>query len=192
MIDALLRFLTAVFGSHQVTRRADEPAPRVAAYRLHVPRSLLHDLRRLTAPDTRRGEPLAFLRVRYASEESRSVVVGIGILPFPEEAYLEGHAGANFDTDFAVDVANRQITQNVGLLLAHSHGGKGMPTFSGIDNRTNSDVMGGLAMGIAVVPYGALVLNDTDARCVLAVDEKMIEPKVVAVPDWLGELSVST
>ncbi len=191
MIDALVRFLTAGFGSPQVTGSADEPAPRVAAYRLHVPRSLLRDMRRITAPSTRRSEPLAFFRVRFASEESRSVVVGIGILPFPEEAYLESYAGANFDTDFAVDVANRQITQNVGLLLVHSHGGKGMPTFSGIDKRTNRDVMGGLAMGISVVPYGALVLSDTDARCVLAVDEKMIEPKVVVVPDRLGELSVS-
>jgi hypothetical protein len=190
MIDVLLRLLPWLFGSPQVTRSPDERAPRVAAYRLHVPRSLFHALRRITASDMRRGEPLAFLRVRFASEESRTVVVGIGVLPFPDQAYVEGHAGANFDTDFTVDVANQQITQNVGLLLVHSHGGKGIPTFSGIDDSTNCDVMGGLAMGIAVVPYGAVVLSETDARCVVAVDGKMVDAKVIAVPDRLGELSV--
>jgi len=191
MIELLLRFFAVFFGPPKTTRATGSALQRVAAHRLHVPCSLLHDLRGVTAPNKRRGEPLAFLRVRFASEDSRTIAVGISILPFPEEAYVEGHAGGNFDTDFAVDVANRQITQNVGLLLVHSHGGKGMPAFSGIDKRTNHDVMGGLAMGITVVPYGALVLSETDARCVLAIEGEMIESTVIVVPDRFGELSVS-
>jgi hypothetical protein len=191
MITALLRFVAWLFGPATPPATSPEPVTQVAPYRLHVPRSLVNELRNVTAPDSHRGEPLAFLRVRFASEESRTVMVGIGVLPFPDEAYVEGHAGANFDTDFAVDVANQQIAQNAGLLLVHSHGGNGMPAFSGIDARTNRDVMGSLAIGVTTAPYGALVLSDTDAHCVLAVDGALVTVKVIAVPDQPGLVSVT-
>lgn len=190
MIDALLRFVTWLLGP-KTTGNIGEPALLVAAYRLHVPRALLQTLRRIATPRPGRVEPLAFLRVRFASEESRTVLVGIGVIPFPEEAYVEGHAGANFDSDFAVDVANREIPENVGLLLVHSHGGNGMPRFSGIDNWTNREIMGGLATGIDIAPYGALVLSNTDGHCVVSVAGEMVDVKVVPVPDQLGEFSVT-
>jgi hypothetical protein len=196
MIDAIVHFIAWLFGSAPTTPAeivAGVPTPVAAdpEHRLHVPSSLLRQLRAITRPNAIRIEPLAFLFVRFASEETRTTIVGVGISAFPHEAYVEGHAGANFDTDFAVDVANQQIVRNTGLLLVHSHGGKGIPTFSGIDNRTNRDVMGSLASGVTVAPYGALVLSDDNSRCVIAAGGKMIEAKVVSVPDRFGELSVT-
>jgi hypothetical protein len=190
MIGAILKVMAWLFGPSPTPVALPEPAA-VLTYRLHVPRSLIHQLREVTRPTVRRGEPLAFLRVRFASEDSRSVLVGVGVLPFPDEAYVAGPAGANFSTDWAVDVANEQIGTNVGLFLVHAHCGSGMPGFSSVDQRTNRSVMGALAFGIETAPYGALLLSDTHARCVLAVGRALVGVKVVVVPDRFGELQVT-
>lgn len=191
MIDAILKVLVWLFGPRPsmpvpVSERVD-----VTSYRLHLPRALINELREVTRPTVRRGEPLAFLRVRFASEESRTVMVGVGVLPFPDEAYVPGPAGANFSTDWAVDVANEQIGANVGILLVHAHGGRGMPEFSGVDKRTNRGIMVTLACGIHTAPYGALLLSDNDTQCVLAVARTLAAVKVVVVPDHFGELQVN-
>lgn len=191
MIGAILKVLAWLFGRLPSTPITVLEVADVAPYRLLVPRSLMQQLGEVTHPTIRRGEPLAFLRVRFASEDSRTVLVGVGVLSFPDEAYVVGPAGANFSTDWAVDVANEQIGTNVGLFLVHAHGGRGMPGFSGIDQRTNRTFMGALAFGIETAPYGALVLSDTNARCVLAVGRTLVGVKVVIVPDRLGELQVT-
>jgi hypothetical protein len=190
MIRAILKVLSWLFGPPPTTVAVSEPADAVS-YRLHIPRSLIGELREVTRPTGRRGEPLAFLRVRFASEDSRTVLVGVGVVPFPDAAYVAGPAGANFSTEWAVDVANQQIGANVGLLLVHSHGGSGMPGFSGVDQRTNRSVMGALAFGMETAPYGALVLSDTHARCVLAVPRTLVGVKVIVVPDRFGRVQVS-
>jgi hypothetical protein len=167
------------------------PEAPPAAARLHVPRSLLRQLREITQPNERRPEPLALLRARYASEEARNVVVGIGTIPFPDSAYVKGPAGANFDTDWLVRIANREIAMNVGLLLVHSHGGRGVPRFSGIDRRTNTHVMAPLAIGADIAPYGAMVLSETHATAVVTVINSLSVAEVIAVPDRLGAFEAS-
>ena len=202
MIEMVLKFIASLLGLsgrstplaaskvNEPTVPAQRPTP-TAAYRLHVPRSLARRLRQVTRPNEDRGEPLAFLRVRFASEESRTVIVGIDVLPFPDIAYVEGPAGANFATDWAVDIANQQARSNAGLVLVHSHGGRGMPAFSGVDARTNREVMGSLAIGMHTIPYGALVLSDTHACCVLAVAGKLQPVNVIEVPDRFEEVRVT-
>ncbi len=78
MIDAVLRFVAWLFGPEQP--KAVRP---VAAgpdhYRLHLPRSVIYELHEVTRANRRRPEPLAFLRVRFASEDSRTVVVAVGV-----------------------------------------------------------------------------------------------------------------
>jgi hypothetical protein len=158
-----------------------EPPPRI---RINVPRSVMCALRSATTP--RRGveEPLAFLRARYASEDATDVLVGIGVIPFAQEAYVAGDAGANFDTRWTVHIANAEIHSNIGLLLVHSHGGRGQPAFSCIDRTTNAEVMLPFSIGISSAPYGALVLGDDDASAVVAVDHRLVAARVVEVADW--------
>lgn len=141
-------------------------------------------LRSATTP--RRGvpEPLAFLRTRYASEDATDVLVGIGVIPFAQEAYVAGDAGANFDTRWTVGIANAEIRSNIGLLLVHSHGGRGQPAFSRIDKTTNAEVMLPFSIGVSSAPYGALVLSNDDAFAVVAVDHRLVAARVVAVADW--------
>ncbi len=189
MIDAALRFVTWMFGPAQPRATATASAKAEPdRHRLHIPRSVIHELREVTRPNRHRLEPLAFLRVRFASEDSRTVVVAIGVLPFPDEAYVDGPAGANFSTEWAIDVANEAASGNIGLMLVHSHGGLGMPMFSGVDARTNRSIMAMLAVGVETAPFGAVVLSGTDARCVLAVHGSLTDMKVVVVPDCFGEL----
>jgi len=192
MIAAIVRLIGWLLGSApRESANVTVPPAEEPPYRLHVPRSLMHALRDMTRPNQEHGEPLAFLLVRFASEDSRTILVGIGALPFPNSAYVDGPAGANFDTDWAVAVANEQIAENTGLLLVHSHYGKGVPGFSGIDQQTNRTVMGALAVGVKTAPYGAMVLSDTDARCVLSVSRALTNVKVVVVPDLIGDLRVT-
>jgi len=190
MIAAILKLVARLFGPPAEKLAVAAPV-EVAPYRIHVPRSLMHELRKITRPNKKRDEPLAFLLTRFASEDSRTILVGIEALPFPELAYVDGSAGANFDTEWAVKVANEQISANVGLLLVHSHGGHGMPGFSGVDRQTNRTVMGALAAGVKTVPHGAMVLSDTDARCVLSVSRPLTTVDVVVVPDRFGEMRVT-
>lgn len=189
MIAVILHFFEWLFGS---APRKDAATPvEDAPYRLHIPRTLIRELREMTQPNGEHGEPLAFLLARFASEDSRGILVGIAALTFADAAYVDGPAGANFDTSWAVQVANEQITSNIGLLLVHSHGGSGIPMFSGIDQQTNRTVMGALAVGIKTVPYGAMVLSDTDARCVIAVSRELKSVAVVVVPDRFGGMQVT-
>ena len=155
-----------------------------AAIRINVPRSVMRMLRSATTPRRGVAEPLAFLRVRYASEDATDVLVGIGVVPFAQEAYVVGDAGANFDTRWTVDIANTEIRSNIGLLLVHSHGGKGHPGFSRVDTATNAEVMLPLSIGVSFAPYGALVLSDDDAFAVVAVDHRLVAARVVEVADW--------
>jgi hypothetical protein len=48
-----------------------------------------------------------------------------------------------------------------------------------------------LAVGVETAPFGAVVLSDTDARCVLATNDGLVDTKVIMVPDRFGELRAS-
>ena len=141
-------------------------------------------------PTNSRPEPLAFLRVRYASEAKNGIVVAIGVIPFAPNAYVEGDAGANFDTAYAVEIANAAIRENAGLLLTHQHGGRGTPSFSGVDRQTNRQVMLQLAIGVPYVPYGAIVLSDDAATAVVARDRHLVDADVVVVSDAIGAIDL--
>lgn len=151
----------------------------------------MYELRRATAPTESHAEPLAFLRVRFASEQENGVVIGIGVIPFPHDVYVDGYAGANFDTTWAVETANAQIRMNAGVLLAHQHGGRGKPDFSGIDRETNHDVMLPLATGVPYAPYGAVVLSNDSQKVVIARHRRLVEADLVVVPDALGTMDVT-
>ena len=105
-MTALLARLRSWFGRSRST-----VLPR-AGIRVNVPRSVMHRLRVATRPTATNREPLAFLLVRYASEEVRDVVVAFAVLPFADEAYVDGDAGANFDTRWSMSVANEEIRRN--------------------------------------------------------------------------------
>ena len=192
MIAAILNKLAALFGQQRPSTPVNSEPTKTASYRVHIPRSLMYELRDVTRPRAGRPEPLAFLRVRFASEASRNVLVALSALQFPGAAYVAGPAGANFSTEWAVDTANSEIRDNIGLLLVHSHGGDGFPGFSSIDRRTNRSVMGALGIGINTVPYGAIVLSDTNSCCVVAVGGAMIAAKVVVVPDRFCDVRISS
>jgi hypothetical protein len=159
--------------------------------RIHMPRSILHAVTGIVTPNRLRPEPLALLRVRYASEERRDVVVVIGTISFPETAYVKGDAGANFDTRWLVHVTNDELQTNAGVLLAHWHGGTGRPSFSSVDRKTNRDVIAHLAIGVAAVPYGAMVLSLDQQTAVLATGGGLIEADVIIVPDIAGRMDLT-
>jgi len=189
MTNAVVRLIVWMLGARPTA--AVTVAAEHDQYRLHIPQSVVTKLREITRPN-QCAEPLAFLRARFASEDSRTVAVAVGVLPFPDEAYVDGPAGANFRTEWAIDVANAGIPDNVGLMLVHSHRGVGMPMFSCIDTRTNESIMAMLAVGVETAPFGAVVLSDTDARCVLAINDGLVDTKVIMVPDRFGELRASS
>lgn len=171
-------------------RVASERPPR--RLRLRVTRALMHALRSATMPTPSNGEPLAFLRVRFASENVTDVIVGIEVLPFPHHVYVDGFAGANFDTGWAIRCANESARSNAGIFLAHRHGGTGKPAFSSVDCTTNLTVMAPLSYGLPSIPYGAIVLSDTDATALVAVNGTLLDVQLEVVADALGRLEVTS
>ncbi len=170
----------------KVEERAQSPGPR-----LHVPRAVMHALRLATRPTAALPEPLVLLHVRFASEQQLDTIVAVAATPFPAHAYVEGFAGANFDTAWVVDAANAMILKNVGVFLVHAHGGTGAPRFSSVDEQTNRKVMAALAHGITTAPYGAMVLSLTSATAVLARAGALEVMRIVEVPDRLGRVEMT-
>lgn len=185
------QFIAAILNWWKRPPAAVKPSKPKPDVRVHIPRSVLHELRRATKPTRERFEPLAFLRVRYASENVKSVLVAVGVIAFPDHAYVEGDAGANFDTGWAVEIANREVISNAGLLLAHRHGGRGKPGFSSIDAQTNRTVMLQLSIGVPFAPYGAVVLSDDAATVVVAEAGRLVEAAAIVVPDALGRMDLT-
>jgi hypothetical protein len=184
-MKSLIAWLRNLFG---FVDQPEEPSKRP---RLRITRSLLHELHRVTMPTASNVEPLAFLRVRFASDDVTDVIVAAEVLPFPSHAYVDGFAGANFDTDWAIRCANGSAGSNAGIFLAHRHGGSGKPAFSTVDRKTNQAVMAPLSYGMPTIPYGAIVLSNTDATMVLAVSGKLIEAQMEVVADALGRFEVT-
>jgi len=158
-------------------------APLESMQRLHITRATYQELHARVQPRIERGEPLALLLVRFAAE-SRQVLVAVGVIPMPETAYVSGPDGANFDTRAVVELANRHLASNTGILLVHSHGGVGRPDFGDIDRRTNTEIMAKLAIGIDTAPYGAMVLSRDSATIVAVRDGALVEADLVVVPSF--------
>lgn len=170
-------------------QRQDISPPRIP--RINIPRSVHQRLMRLTRPTRGRVEPLALAVVRYASEDTQDVVVVVDCVAFADEAYVDGPAGANFDTRWLMGLANSRAASNAGLLLVHSHGGSGKPAFSATDRKTNNEVMATFAVGMATIPYGALLLSSDDCYAVVTIDGTLSSARVVIVPDADGRLDLS-
>lgn len=185
---AIWRWITRKRGG-TATTASQHPTGQI---RLHLPRSLRHSLATATAPRIGCPEPLALLRVRYAGEERQDIIVAVGLLPFPKEAYVEGDAGANFDTRWLMNQANEDLRINCGLMLVHRHAGQGPPEFSGIDRQTNREVMAPLAFGIDTVPYGAMVLSDNSQLALVTARGSLVAASVAIVPDAVSQRDIST
>lgn len=159
--------------------------------RINIPRSIFQRLTGLTRPTRGRVEPLALAVVRYASEDAQDVVVVVDCVAFADEAYFDGPVGANFDTRWLMSMANSRAASNAGFLLVHSHGGSGKPAFSATDRKTNNEVMATFAVGMATIPYGALLLSSDDCYAVVTMDGRLSSARVVIVPDAGGRLDLS-
>lgn|GEM_PF-2767703 len=185
------RFLSALWSWFRGESLQDRgELPDISRVRVRIPESVMRDLRRATTPTKHNSEPLAFVRVRYASEAQNGVIVAIGVTPFEDGAYVDGDAGANFDTAYAIEIANAEICVNAGVLLVHQHGGRGEPWFSRIDSQTNREVMLQLTVGVPYAPYGAIVLSDDSAAAVVARDRRLAQADVIVVPDALGGIDL--
>jgi hypothetical protein len=184
-VKTIIAWLLELFGI------GTSPGQPTRHLRLRITRPLLHALYRATSPTATTGEPLAFLCTRFASEHVTDVIVAVDVLPFPPTAYVNGFAGANFDTDWAIQCANESARSNGGIFLAHQHGWFSKPDFSSVDRHTNMTVMAPLSYGMPTIPYGAIVLSDTDARIVVAVNGSLIEAQLEIVADALGGFEVT-
>ena len=155
--------------------------PVDAGRRLRLLPSTLRELRARLAFAPERPEPLALLVVRYASEGNRSVIVGVRVDAFPDDAYVDGPDGANFSVSCLMEALDRLAEINAGVLLCHMHGHAGKPRFSATDVRTNEEVMAKQRVFGPLFPYGALVVSDDDATAVVASSDDLLEFAVAPV-----------
>lgn len=158
---------------------------------VRIPRSLMQQLHRITQPTETLPEPLALAVVRYASEDSPDIIVVSDIIAFADSAYVEGPAGANFDTRWLLNVVNNLAPLNAGILLVHNHGGRGKPSFSRTDQETNREVIGAIAWGMPTIPYGAMVMSSDNRTAIIAHTLGFKDASVSIGSDRLGRLDCS-
>ena len=133
--------------------------------RLKATSMLLDDvLDDLSRPHPFAHERVGFLRAGLAVSESDCAILVHSYAPVADEDYLEDPSvGAMMGPNAISKAMAAAFEDHVSLLHVHSHGGRGIPRFSGIDLRENQKFVPDFFKVCPHRPHGAVVLSDSYA-----------------------------
>jgi hypothetical protein len=120
--------------------------------------------------DLRRPHPFAHERVGFIASGMSSTGNDLLILarvyrPVLDEDYLnDPSVGAMMGPDAIRKSLEWAMQTRAALFHVHTHGGRGMPQFSGIDLRENAKFVPDFLKVAPQYGHGAIVLSDTAAR----------------------------
>ena len=120
--------------------------------------------------DLRRLHPFAHERVGFISAGLSTVSEGLLVLareyqPVADDEYLDDPAvGAMMGPDAIRNALQWALQDGVALFHVHTHGGRGIPGFSGIDLRENAKFVPDFFKVAPQCAHGAIVLSDTAAH----------------------------
>lgn len=133
---------------------------------LKLPRSLLLQVH----SDLRRPHPFALERVGFLTAGASPIRHGKLLLiardysPVDDNDYEnDPSCGAQIGGPAFRKALERAYRSRSALLHIHSHGGSGIPTFSGIDLRSGRQFVPGFFEAIPSMPHGMIVLSDNRA-----------------------------
>ena len=120
--------------------------------------------------DLRRPHPFAHERVGFISAGLSAVSDGLLVLareyrPVADDEYLDDRTvGAMMGPDAIRNALQWALQESVAIVHVHTHGGNGIPRFSGIDLRENAKFVPDFFKVAPQCAHGAIVLSDTAAH----------------------------
>lgn len=132
-----------------------------------ITRALLDAVRQdLLRPHAFAWERVGFIAAGFAMAGSSDVVaLAQSYRPVADEDYLRADdVGAMMGPAAIRKAMQWALTDRVGLFHVHTHGGRGLPSFSGIDVREQAKFIPSFFHVAARCLHGALVLSNDAAR----------------------------
>ena len=133
--------------------------------RLKVTSMLLDEVRDdLARPHAFAHERVGFLKAGLAVSESDCAILVHSYAPVADNDYLEDSSVGAMMGPHAISKAMAAAFEDrVALFHVHSHGGRGIPRFSGVDLRENQKFVPDFFKVRPQRPHGAVVLSNTHA-----------------------------
>ena len=133
--------------------------------RLKVTSMLLDEVRRdLVRPHAFAHERVGFLKAALALSENDCAILVHSYTPVADNDYLnDPSVGAMMGPDAISMAMAAAFEDHVALFHVHSHGGRGIPHFSGVDLRENQKFVPDFFKVCPQRPHGAVVLSATHA-----------------------------
>jgi hypothetical protein len=119
--------------------------------------------------DLRRSHPFAHERVGFisaglAAAHDELLILARGYEPVSDDEYLRDDRVGAMMSEQAIRRARQQaMDTGAAIFHVHTHGGQGVPGFSGVDNRENARFVPNFVSVAPQCVHGAIVLSDTAA-----------------------------
>lgn len=138
--------------------------------RFKIPGQMLDDIR----ADLRRRHAFAHERVGFITAgatrvgDRRLLLLARAYQPVADEDYVhDPSVGAQIGPNAFAKALQLAYTPRSALIHVHSHGGRGTPSFSGVDLTSGAEFVPGLFNAIARYPHGMMVVSDDSATALL-------------------------
>lgn len=119
------------------------------------------DLRR---PHAFAHERVGFIAAGLAAAHDDLLILAREYRPVRDEEYLrDSSVGAMMSADAIRRARQWAMNDRAAIFHVHTHGGRGIPGFSGIDNRENARFIPNFVSVAPHAVHGAIVLSDTAA-----------------------------
>jgi len=136
------------------------------------------DLRR---PHAFAHERVGFISAGLAAAHDELLILAREYRPVRDDEYLrDPSVGAMMSAEAIRRARQWAMDQRVAVFHVHSHGGRGIPAFSGVDARENAKFVPNF---VSVAPHGvhgAIVLSDTAAHGQVWLDRTSPQPFITA------------
>lgn len=133
--------------------------------RFKITRALLDAIRTdLRRPHAFAHERVGFIAAGLAAAHDELLIFAREYRPVRDEEYLpDPGVGAMMSADAIRRARQWAMDDRVAIFHVHSHGGRGIPGFSGVDTRENARFIPNFVSVAPEAIHGAIVLSDTAA-----------------------------
>lgn len=132
------------------------------------------DLRR---PHAFAHERVGFIAAGLAAAHDELLILARDYRPVQDDEYLQDPSvGAMMSADAIRRARQWAMNDRVAIFHVHTHGGRGIPGFSGVDIRENAKFIPNFVSVAPHAVHGAIVLSDTAAFGQVWIDRKSPQP----------------
>lgn len=134
--------------------------------RFKITRALATEVREdLARPHSFAHERVGFISAGLSGAGSDIIILARAYRPVADDDYLnDPSVGAMIGTDAIRKALQWSLQSGHAMFHVHTHGGRGIPLFSGVDIRENAKFVPDFFKVTPQCPHGALVLSNNAAR----------------------------